>query len=151
MQTLEKHFMTEQEVEALGNTLAPHLPPEFLMFLYGPLGAGKTTFVRSLLRGLGYLGKVKSPTYTLVEPYEIGDLKIFHFDLYRLQNADELMHMGITDYFSQAAISFIEWPEKGLSCLPQPDLACYISQAKEGRDLRFVAYTPRGASTLKCL
>lgn len=123
----------------------------FIIFLHGSLGAGKTTLVRGFMRGLGYEKKIKSPTYTLVEPYEIKDLKIFHFDFYRLKEAEELYYIGIQDYFSKDAICLIEWPEKGSSLLPPADLSCYITITRQGRELRLEALSERGETILNLL
>lgn len=119
-----------------------------VIFLYGLLGAGKTTFVRGFLRGLGYQEKVKSPTYTLVESYEVAGRSVFHFDFYRLTDPEELQYIGIKEYFFSSAICLIEWPEKGLSLLPTPDLACYIEFAGEGRQIRLEACSVRGKTIL---
>ncbi len=105
---------------------------QLIIFLEGPLGAGKTTFVRGFLRGLGYEQKVKSPTYTLVEPYLIHDKKIFHFDLYRINQLEELDHIGLEDYFQQS-ICLIEWAEKALTRLPGADLTLFFNYEQQGR------------------
>lgn len=122
-----------------------------VVYLFGNLGAGKTTFVRGFLRQLGYLKAVKSPTYTLVEPYSFEGFNLFHFDLYRLHNPKELDFIGLDDYFNDNSICFIEWPEKGAGWLPEPDLSCYIESKKVGREVKLVANTALGSDILKRL
>ena len=115
-----------------------------VFFLYGELGAGKTTFVRGFLQALGIVGRVKSPTYTLVESYSLPDgREVFHFDLYRLISPDEVQQIGIAEYFHANAICFIEWPEKAAPYLPAPDIDCYFEYADDGRLLRFVPRSKR--------
>ena len=133
-----------EDMERLGQRLALHCPNPMLIFLVGDLGAGKTTVVRGFLRGLGHQGSVKSPTFTLVEPYEVNERTIFHFDLYRLEDPEELEAFGIRDYLGQPAITFIEWPERAKDILPTPDLYCYISLQNEGRNITFQSHSERG-------
>jgi tRNA threonylcarbamoyladenosine biosynthesis protein TsaE len=123
--------------------------PSTILFLEGPLGAGKTTLVRGFLHGLGYTAKVKSPTYTIVEPYEIAGKTIFHFDLYRLQSPKELEHIGIQEYFTPTSICLIEWPEKGIPLLPEADLACYIAFTETGREVRLQGLSSRGQAIVR--
>ena len=112
--------------------------------LSGDLGAGKTTFVRGFLQAMGHQGVVKSPTYTLVEPYELQQRKIYHFDLYRLNSPDELESIGIRDYFQEEAICLIEWPEKAGSLFLAPDLNIKIEFLDEFRKVILLPLTDRG-------
>lgn len=125
--------------------LAKALPSGGLtIHLHGDLGAGKTTLVRGLLQALGHQGKVKSPTYTLVEHYELGLQPIFHFDLYRLSDPEELIYLGIEDYLTPSALLLIEWPEQGGDLLPTPDLTISLTYQTEGRGLQLSANSAIG-------
>ncbi len=119
--------------------------------LIGDLGAGKTTFTRYVLQELGHEGSVKSPTYTLVEPYEISSLMFYHFDLYRLSDPEELEYLGIRDYQTDNVIAFVEWPSKGEGFLPAMDLTINIDFAGEGRKLTLTAKTVKGVKLLMSL
>lgn len=123
----------------LGGKLAKHCTPPLSIDLYGQLGAGKTTFVRGFLRGLGYMGKVKSPSYNLVETYEFAIATIYHFDFYRIQDPRELDFIGIQDYWRTMSIFLIEWPQKAGQLLPPADLACSFDFADHGRKLQIEA------------
>ncbi len=130
-----------------------------LIELHGDLGAGKTTFVRHLLRALGVQGRVKSPSYAVVEPYTVtttasstadaNTLNIWHFDLYRFANPREFEEAGFRDVLSSPGLKLVEWPEKALGILPTPDLALHIhAQADESRQVRAQAYTATGEALL---
>lgn len=131
---LREYFLPDtQSTEALGALLADRLSGGATIYLEGDLGSGKTTFVRGALHGLGYRGIVKSPTFTLVEPYELAHIKVFHFDLYRLEDPEELDWIGIRDFFQKDCVSFIEWPDKGHGLLPNPDLKLSFLPSVGGR------------------
>jgi len=126
----------EAATEKLGRTLAALVAREgqgATVFLEGNLGAGKTTLSRGFMRGLGHEGAVKSPTYTIVEPYEHLDPPTYHFDLYRLGDPEELEYMGIRDYFQGRSLCLIEWPERGQGILPAPDVWIRLGLSGNGR------------------
>lgn len=120
---------------AFGAKLASLCPAQCVIFLNGNLGVGKTTLVRGFLQGLGYSGNVKSPTYTLVESYDIKGKLVFHFDLYRLNNSEEIENIGLRDYLATPAVLLIEWPERGEGLLPTPDIVIHLEAAQAGRKL----------------
>ena len=133
-----------EEMEAFGYRLGQNCPLGAKIYLQGDLGAGKTTLVRGFLRGRGYAGKVKSPTYTLIEPYELAGADIYHFDLYRLNDAEDLEGMGFRDYFDENSIALVEWPEKAESALTEPDLKIMIDILSPGRALNLQAHKTLG-------
>ncbi|MEQ1484818.1 tRNA (adenosine(37)-N6)-threonylcarbamoyltransferase complex ATPase subunit type 1 TsaE, partial [Methyloglobulus sp.] len=130
---MQSVLQNTEETEHFGAELFQSLAPKSVVFLHGELGAGKTTLVRGYLRAAGYTGTVKSPTYNLVEEYTVAGQKIFHFDLYRLNDPEELEWIGISDYFNQDSICFIEWPDKGKGFLPEPDVVITLSVQGQGR------------------
>lgn len=125
--------------------------PGAVIYLQGALGMGKTTLCRGLLQAFGHRGPVKSPTYTLVEPYEFGDRPIYHFDLYRLADPEELEYMGIRDYFSINSLCLVEWAEKGAMFLPAADLIVRIEPITAGRTVSLTAQTAAGEAVLGAL
>ncbi|MBF6649415.1 tRNA (adenosine(37)-N6)-threonylcarbamoyltransferase complex ATPase subunit type 1 TsaE [Methylobacter sp. BlB1] len=130
---MKQHLSNTEETEQFGVQLWQLLPPKCLVFLHGDLGAGKTTLVRGFLRAAGFSGAVKSPTYTLVEEYALADRQVFHFDLYRVADPEELEWIGIRDYFDQNAVCFIEWPDMGVGFLPEPDVVITLTPEDNGR------------------
>jgi tRNA threonylcarbamoyladenosine biosynthesis protein TsaE len=150
---LQLTLADEAATVALGGTLAQAFTGGGVIYLQGNLGAGKTTLSRGLLTALGHSGAVKSPTYTLVEPYEIAGRKLYHFDLYRLGDAEELEYMGIRDYFTEHNLCLIEWPERGEGFLPAADLIVKVSPvqigAMIGREAKLQANSLLGHSVLE--
>jgi tRNA threonylcarbamoyladenosine biosynthesis protein TsaE len=134
----------ETAMQDFGALLAKGLPDRCICYLQGDLGAGKTTLVRAVVREFGYPGLVKSPTYTLVEPYEIGTRTVLHMDLYRLADAEELEFLGVRDYLTGNSIWFVEWPDKGAGFLPQADVVITIDYADSGRVVEIVSKSPNG-------
>ena len=134
-----------------GSLIAPCLVEGTTVFLEGDLGAGKTTLVRGVLRGLGYSGSVKSPTYTLVESYQPKEISVHHLDLYRLADPEELDYLGITDLCDGKSILLIEWPDKGEGMLPPVDLNIAIVHAGLSRYLTITAESERGNLVIEAL
>ncbi|MBL4940318.1 MAG: tRNA (adenosine(37)-N6)-threonylcarbamoyltransferase complex ATPase subunit type 1 TsaE [Colwellia sp.] len=154
-----KYFLTDEAATvAVGDTLAKVLQWQYekqqaqqalVVFLNGDLGAGKTTLIRGFVRGMGHQGHVKSPTYTLVEPYELPPWQVYHFDLYRLADPEELEYMGIRDYFSENCCCFIEWPEKGIGLLANADIIINMIYQGEQRTIELRACSVRGQGILQ--
>ncbi|MDA9007898.1 tRNA (adenosine(37)-N6)-threonylcarbamoyltransferase complex ATPase subunit type 1 TsaE [Porticoccaceae bacterium] len=138
----------EQKMQVFGEKIAQvigQINAPLLILLNGDLGAGKTTLSRGILNGLGHRGSVKSPTYTLVEPYDLEIGKVFHFDLYRLVDPEELYDIGFNDYLTEAQLCMIEWPDKGGSLLPKADISLQINSNGTGRQVILTAQTSLGS------
>ncbi|MGA2655434.1 MAG: tRNA (adenosine(37)-N6)-threonylcarbamoyltransferase complex ATPase subunit type 1 TsaE [Gammaproteobacteria bacterium] len=150
---MDKMLENEQQTLALGQMIGENSHDLHVIYLNGLLGAGKTTLTRGILRGLGYTQTVKSPTYTLVETYELAARTIHHFDLYRMSDIHELEDVGFRDYFTDEALCIIEWPERA-AILPQADLICDLKIIDHHRKIILSANTQAGheliARTSKC-
>lgn len=146
MSQLMLHLADEEAMLIFGGRLAEVTQGRGVIFLEGDLGAGKTTLSRGIIRGLGHVGAVKSPTFTLVEPYEIDEVRAFHFDLYRLVDPEELEYLGVRDYFEGDALCLVEWPQLGAGFLPKPDLTITISPHNGGRALNLLSQGAQGES-----
>jgi tRNA threonylcarbamoyladenosine biosynthesis protein TsaE len=148
--TLAQHWRGEQDTQAFAGRLAgrPALADAYIE-LEGELGAGKTTLVRHLLRALGVEGRIKSPTYAVVEPHETARFPVWHFDFYRFNDPREWEDAGFRDIFAASGLKLAEWPEKARAVLPPADLVIRIEvQADEGRQVELKAQTPRGQELL---
>lgn len=144
MQHFRLTLADETATLLLGGQLAQVLHPGLVIFLRGDLGAGKTTFARGILRGLGYEGKVKSPTYNLIELYKISKLYLYHFDFYRFEDPAEWEDAGFREYFNAESICLVEWPEKADGLLPQADLTFLFRLSDPGRNVEMSAGTHAG-------
>ena len=136
-------FPVERDLEQFANEFACEIPRPLVIWLEGDLGAGKTTFARGLIRALGYAGRVKSPTYGLLEHYQLESLQVLHMDLYRISDPAELEFLGVEDLLDEQTILLIEWPDRGGSWLPKPDFILKFGYAAEGRDLHWSACNQR--------
>ncbi len=141
----------EADTIALGNSIGTILAGRGKVFLTGDLGAGKTTLCRGILRALGHDGAVKSPTFTLVEPYEVVQGQVYHFDLYRLIDPDELEYIGIDDYFGEETLCLVEWPEKADGVLPESDLDVVLKHEQNGRIAELIAHSINGMKVIDSL
>jgi tRNA threonylcarbamoyladenosine biosynthesis protein TsaE len=152
MDSFELLLQDEKQMQLLAAKFAKFISKSNLIYLSGDLGAGKTTFVRYVLNSLGVYQSIKSPTYTLVEQYETKDYFIYHFDLYRISDPNELIFMGFYDYLDKDAICFIEWPEKGKDVLPEEDLNILFSYAQNNsRIVKFESKSEVGKQIINLL
>lgn len=151
MSLVELLLADGEATERLGAALAHATLPGSVIYLYGELGAGKTTLVRGFLQGLGHRGAVKSPTYTLVEPYDLAGRRYYHFDLYRLGSPEELEYLGIRDYFDGSAVALVEWPQRGAGMVAAADLEIHLEYRGDGRLARLIPVTPKGGTLLASL
>ena len=149
---MSNFLANEQATVEFGQTLAKYCPPGLTIYLYGDLGAGKTTLVRGFIQSFLPKTKVKSPTYTLVEDYELASSKtnpnelnhVYHFDLYRLGDPEELEYLGGRDYFSEDAVCLIEWPQRGEGWLAEPDVELTLNYQPDGRLIKLKSHTKKG-------
>lgn len=152
MQHFTAHLHDEAGTAALGSALARAILPGLAIYLHGDLGAGKTALTRALLHAAGHVGNVKSPTYTLSEPYSIllGEriVSVIHFDLYRMASPEEFLDAGFREDFNGDNICIVEWPEKAEAVLPPPDLNVWLSVAGQGRDVELQALSDLGSLCL---
>lgn len=153
---IEQKLADEAATVAFGGKIAQSISKDganrgATLYLSGDLGAGKTTLTRGIVTGFGHQGKVKSPTYTLVEPYELAERCVYHFDLYRLASPEELEFMGIRDYFAEDAVCVVEWPQHGEGFLPEADIQVQLSYCDDGREIVLQSCSPRGEALLKQL
>src|SRR3972149_982584 len=130
----------EAATRHLGEALAAGVAPGRVMFVSGDLGSGKTTLVRGLLHGLGHAGRVKSPTYTLVEPYTLSRLMLYHFDFYRFKDRSEWVSSGFREYFNPESVCVVEWPERAGDLLAPPDLEVKLAFCAEHRKAALQAH-----------
>ena len=146
---MTRFLAAPEDTLALGTTLAPSLTPGMVVYLSGELGSGKTTLARGILRGLGHAGKVKSPSFALLELYKLSRLYLYHFDFYRFTDARELGEAGFREYFSPDAVCLVEWPEKAAGALPAADVSIGIKVAGSGRQVEIDAGTETGRLCLE--
>ena len=147
----EAQLIDAEQTVDFGKKLSAVCSVPTCIYLHGDLGAGKTTLTRGFIQGLGHKGNVKSPTYTLVEPYELSDWTVYHFDLYRLGDPEELEFMGIRDYFSDDSHCLVEWPERGEGVLPLADIDLTLKYQGEARIIMLQANSEAGCKVLSQL
>ncbi|HQU14743.1 MAG: tRNA (adenosine(37)-N6)-threonylcarbamoyltransferase complex ATPase subunit type 1 TsaE [Chromatiales bacterium 21-64-14] len=145
---MERVIATPEAMGALGAALAVACGPGLLIRLTGELGTGKTTLTRGFLAALGHAGPVRSPTYTLVEPYEIGRHRVYHLDLYRVADPEELEFLGLRDLLDGEAVCLVEWPERAGAALPAGDLTLHLAYRSPGRQVTVTAQSPAGQGVL---
>jgi tRNA threonylcarbamoyladenosine biosynthesis protein TsaE len=143
-----RHLPDAQATRELGIALAPLLQPGLKVYFYGELGSGKTTLVRGMLQGLGYRGKVKSPSYILLELYPLSRLDLYHFDFYRFEDAKEWQDAGFREYFDTRSACLVEWPENAGDLLPAPDIKIGLLIEDAGRDVSIEGVTDTGRQCL---
>lgn len=148
---MQFHSNSDIETEAIAAKLSALIEKGCVIHLQGDLGAGKTTFSRGFINALGFEGAVKSPTYNIVQSYELPEVTIYHFDLYRLAEPDELEALGFRDYFDGQSVCLLEWPEKGEGCLPAPDLNIFLEYLDESRSIEIKASSELGHTILNKL
>lgn len=141
----------EPELAAFAQRLAGQVEPPLVIFLKGDLGAGKTTLCRALVQALGHEGRVKSPTYGLLERYELPALDVLHLDLYRIGDPGELEYLAIADLFDARTLLLVEWPERGKGALPQEDILIELEHSDDARFVYLKAYTQRGYAVCRAL
>jgi tRNA threonylcarbamoyladenosine biosynthesis protein TsaE len=151
MVALKVELPNERATLALGAVLATTLEPGLTIYLRGELGAGKTTVIRGLLRALGHQGIVRSPTYTLVEVYELSRLHLHHFDFYRFRDPREWIDAGFRESFNGANVSLIEWPEKAAGSVPPADVEITLEPSGSGRNASFISNSLAGQKCLALL
>jgi len=154
--TTKTYFLADETATinmgtALAKIVLNEVEKGIVVYLNGDLGAGKTTLTRGFVQGMGHKGNVKSPTYTLVEPYELTKWQVYHFDLYRLSDPEELEYMGIRDYFADNCCCFIEWPEKGRGMLANADITIEMAYSDEQRNITLSAKSDLGQQVLDSL
>lgn len=142
-------LLANRFAQLLNKAMSKSNKTPWFIFLEGDLGTGKTSFVRGVLQAMGEKGKIKSPTYTIIESYQIDSWQVLHLDLYRLSDPEELAFLGLEDYFTENTVFFVEWPKKGDIMLPKPDLLLCYQFLAQGRELELTAFSSRAAPLLE--